>query len=202
MQFSWAKLKLLSFSAQLECNGWQILPQCAVEVHFFHSFLSSCWRAELQRLARASCTSVTGSNPGHWPISCKHKFETMQGGSLYILLVRIVQFAGWTRICTAIVLHSIADGKCQCWWEWMWYLISIFMKWHAVQNFETNQQYCAVLKQIRSLMLIFCRNYPAVVKYSAIQHVVCMQSKQGPGTSFFLAKQSIFHIINLHGICL
>ena len=69
------------------------------------------------------------------------------------------------------------------------------------------------LKSIRSLMLMFYRKTsmlmfveknPAVVKYSAMQPVVCLQSKEAPHVhSFFLAKQSIFNIlINLHAICI
>ena len=57
-----------------------------------------------------------------------------------------------------------------------------------VQNFETNQQYWAVLKRIRSLMLMFCRNI--------IQPAVCMQSKQRPGKLIFSCKTIDFQHID------
>ena len=55
-----------------------------------------------------------------------------------------------------------------------------------VQSFETNRQYWAVLKRIRSLMLMFCRMQP----------VVCMQSKQRPGTFIVPCKTINFQHID------
>ena len=70
-------------------------------------------------------------------------------------------------------------------------------------KFETNRQYCAFLKRIRSLMLMFCRNYRAKVSYSAMQQVICMQNKQGPCTFNFRGKTIDFQYFdkltcNLH----
>ena len=80
LRFSSAKFKIaVSLSVQLQRNAWQILAAVSSGgTSLVTAPFSSCWRAELQRLARTDGTSVTGSNPCHRHIPCrtqKHKFK-------------------------------------------------------------------------------------------------------------------------------
>ena len=45
-------------------------------------------------------------------------------------------------------------------------------------------------------MVMFCRHYPAVVKYCAVLQVVRMQSRQSPGTVIFHYKRINFQYID------
>ena len=73
---------------------------------------------------------------------------------------------------------------------------------NAVQIFEPNWYYCAVLKRIRSLMLMFCRHHPAVVNIVQYYKLFVCKARRVQVHSIFLTKQSIFNmLINLHAIC-
>ena len=70
-------------------------------------------------------------------------------------------------------------------------LQSYFISAHRAHRFVSAVKllFCyAVLKRIRSLMLMCCRNHPAVVKYSATLQVDSIQSKQSPCTFNFPCK--------------
>ena len=114
------------------------------------------------------------------------------GRQLVQSVVSTVHFVGRTRICATIVQHRADDGQWWWhWWEWVWYLFCIFMHRHAVQHFETNRQYFAALKQIRLLILMFCINCPATVKFSAMHHVVCLHASRVQVHPFFHPTQRI-----------
>ena len=72
-----------------------------------------------------------------------------------------------------------------------------------VQNFEINRQYWAVLKRIRSLMLMFCRNILLLWNILPCNQLFACKASRALVHSCFLAKQSIFNVlINLHAICI
>ena len=77
------------------------------------------------------------------------------------------------------------------------------MHWHASSKLRNESTILGCLETNLIADLDVLEKYPAILKYSAIQPVVCMQSKQHPGTLIFPCKTIDFQHIdkltcNLH----
>ena len=135
----------------------------AAEVQLFHATFSSSWHADSTQAARSGGTSVTGSNPSDWLSpgrNQKHKFKTMQGDRVYNFYCEHTD-TDWRaeqtrqhRVTSLPQTRGNAGGNgcdtTSC--------SASPCTDMPVQNFESNRMYLAVLKRIRSLMLMFCRN--------------------------------------------
>ena len=134
---------------------------------YFTTVMSSCWQSEQQLLSAARQSLVRSLNPSHWNARQTHKFiETIiRGREVDCTMCKLnCKIYESTLFCTR-KLRKVQRSTLtrtdnwHLWSVWMWYLLSIFVHWHALRNFETNRKNkcLAVLRRIKQLMLMFCR---------------------------------------------
>ena len=186
-------LKLCSARTQRMADTYSSVQRRYI---LFHSALSSCWQAELQRLVRAASMSVMGSNPCLWPFpgwNSKDKFKT-QAMLQYVVL----STQSWTltrilgqhrrRAMMALMGESpFTDMPVQK-------LRSKLTVLGSVGCLE-NEPHCWYWFFVEIILLLW--------NILPCNQLFACKASSTPLNSFFLTKQKIFNkLINLHAICI